>query len=365
MDAPKPIVFGRKPQPVPAPPVSRDLPDIPGVTGMDAVRRIPTVQEMEDAKKGAIPLRQIDPSKLTQTELDDYAKQGVDVTQLTDMAARVAAYTQKTLNQPIELPKNTPPLTLPPVVKYENASPERQRAMQEVQAGIYTPPPSKPVAPPVTAQADLPTPAPAPLPAPIPPTAPAATPTPVPVDDTAIALCPKCGHNQRQKDLWKPTDAELVLFQQCVYSGKPYEATCSVLNGNVKLKFRRMSSSENDLVIAQVAKEAAQDVREQLVRPSMHYQNLLMSYAMTLCLLEIQTPTMHVVFPPIQERDISSGIPNDVKTAYSDLSESVLASDDLRRTVYAAHLEFASKADRIWEIISRPDFSDAIGLPRF
>lgn len=405
----KPILRRPAAAPAQAAPPPDALPDIPGVTGMEALRRLPTQEEIRAAQMGQIPRLAIDPKKLTETERQDYLARGINPDDFPDAAARVAAYMKAVHNTEVPLPvaPTTPPLAMPPIVPIEQASPERQAAMRNIMAGGNAPPqkpftPVSQVMPPQASATQPAWPAPpmppawppqpppqphqppqyqpqyapqppqpqaqtppfgysysAPLPPPPPP--PPAPPPPEPKDPH----CPKCGHDQRETNLFKPSEADLILFQQCLYSNQRYTASCEVLNGNVKLKFHRMTSREVEMVQAQIVKEGAKDLRENVVRPSLYYQNLSMAYCMTLSLAEMMTPNSHCMIPPIAERVISSAVQDDLVTAYQDLLDNLLQTDDLRRTVYAAYIEFSVKCDRMWEIVSRPDFSNATGLPRY
>lgn len=413
-DQPKPFSPPRRRVPAPAPvatapsaaplgtatptPARQVVPPIVGVSNIQAINDLPTQEELAAAKRGSVPQVMIKAKQLSKSEREDYRKAGLDPDKLPDDAASRAALLAQALYSapvPIPVPLTTPPLKVPDPVPYDQASPERQKAFREAveAAKQFATPQPTPVAapqqsfmpqPPIAREFSpprmvLPPPIAEQPPAPPSPIAPPQQPPPPPPPLETAELgpddqppehtpnhdpqCPKCGWDTRVKDLFVPTDEDLLTFQQCLYASRPFEKKMDLPLPDMWVKFRRLTVAEEKLAVQFVAREVKQNVDDKLAQSLFDVANMGYKYRMVMALTEWHNQMTYVTIPPLAERSISSGDPKDLNAALDDLTEGLFPSEDLFRYVQNAYYEFEQLCSRLWEVTAKPDFRKAIVTP--
>ena len=171
-------------------------------------------------------------------------------------------------------------------------------------------------------------------------------------------VCQRCGH-VHGTPVAEPTDEDRYNFLQTVILGaQRFQKDYMLFGDRIRVRFRTLTPSEERMIYAQLD----EDTVEQRIKTHSQWFQWLANYEMAASIAEFQRTTQEPVsFVSIKELDFdATQHATPLPSLLDFFFESVFVSENVRRPVGQAYVEFQRLIEAIETEARRPDFCRAI-----
>lgn len=195
------------------------------------------------------------------------------------------------------------------------------------------------------------------------PSPPPATETPHTTSATPARHCPYCGWDQTRNDTLDISDEDKRMYVAAQSKGGRFQKEFKLLNDTLRVTFRSMTVRERGLIKRQLTIEAQSDTRAGVERASTDLEQEFVLCTLCVSLQRMWTPDMGVIDleelekyqPPKNSLHLSEK--DTIVRAYTnDVADHVIVTEDRRRILTAAFMEFSAIMAKIEANAGNDDF---------